>query len=174
MSAMPPFDSSVSSQGTLFTVGDGLSLGARCPACQHGDLVSMVLMDTVSCSFCRHIFSVDPSTSMIQLEDSVQRYQWRWAEARWHTVMSQTAASHRPWLWSFALLLMLLPSALVFFSVQLFPASPQSQGAAIAFIWPILTIFAHACLALGLILEHYQWAFYLRLKLILYRSLASL
>lgn len=140
-----------------------------CPLCGHGNLSTLMMMDAMSCDFCRHIFSIDVAQPMVQepilrIEDSSHPLAWQWSGDQWQA-LSQVEQPLILWLWSLCAAIALIPSTLMGLAIHLFPSTPHSQGAWFSELWLCFTIGGHCLAALWLLAEHYQWPFYCRLKL---------
>ncbi len=146
----------------------------ECPVCRHGTLSQMLLMDTMSCDFCRHIFSIDTDQPLaaqpvLRLEDAAQPLVWQWTGQHWKAL----PRAERPlvlWLWILCAAIAVIPSSLMGLAIYIFPAAPQSKGAWFASVWLGLTLGFHVLLSLWLLAEHYQWPIYNRLKLLFERG----
>lgn len=142
-----------------------------CPVCRYGNLDEIVLMDAVSCNFCRHIFSVNAAQSILTLEDTVQPARWYWTGQRWAQHF-QSDPPQRLWLWGLVTFLVLLPTTLVWVPSQLFPPAPDTAWAVFPVLWTFFTFACHGGLALWLLSEHYQWPLYVRVRILLQQLFA--
>jgi hypothetical protein len=143
----------------------------ECPLCRHGTLSTLMMMDAMSCDFCRHIFSIDITQPMVQepiirIEDSSQSLAWQWTGSRWK-VLPQADKPLIIWLWVLCGSIVTIPSLLMILATHLFPATPHSRGAGFAFVWLWLTIGSHVIAALWILSEHYQWPIYQRFQRLL-------
>lgn len=150
-----------------------------CPICRHGQVAQMPLMEALSCDFCRHIFTLNPRTPhsprlnfvldrpdvLLRVEDSVQPLTWRWSGRDWRPLRAGGSAELSPALWFLGGLLAIAPASLIALGRYMFPPLPDSPGANLGWGWLGLTLVAHWGLVAWVLLEHYQLAWYVSLKL---------
>ncbi|MEM9162802.1 MAG: hypothetical protein AAGC54_07005 [Cyanobacteria bacterium P01_F01_bin.4] len=139
-----------------------------CPVCAHGQLSVLVLTDAFACDFCRHIFTANLDEQSVQVIDSAQPMAWRWTGKQWRSAY-QRDSSLGGVLWGLGLLLIGMPVSLILLSAYLFP--PLNAAGAIHFpiMWALLTLLLHALMVGWLIAEHYQWPWYVAMKISLQR-----
>lgn len=139
-----------------------------CPVCGHGELSLLALTDAFACSFCRHIFTANLDAQSLHMVDGVQPMVWFWTGERWrHNRRSDGHVTAV--VWSFALIIACLPALLVVMSNYMFPPIDGSGLNQFALIWTLATLLAHAGIVLWLIAEHYQWPWYVTVKIKLHR-----
>lgn len=139
-----------------------------CPVCQHGELSVLTLTDAFACSFCRHIFTANLESQSLQMLDGVQPMVWFWTGQRWrknggldgHVVVV---------VWSFALAIACLPALLVLASNYVFPPIDGGGISRFSIVWTVATLLAHSGIVWWLIAEHYQWPWYVTVKIKLSR-----
>lgn len=137
-----------------------------CPICRHGRVAPMPLMETaMACDFCRHLFTAQFSAQILRVEDSAQPLSWQWGGRSWQPVRPGTWATLTPTLWVAAAVLAVLPATIIALAQYIFPPLPDSRGSALGPWWLALTAIAHFCLVSWVLLEHYQLASYVSLKL---------
>ncbi|MCM1981267.1 hypothetical protein [Lyngbya confervoides] len=140
-----------------------------CPVCRHGHLNAMALMETVSCSFCHHIFSLEVPPPPVQrptlsIEDFPQSLRWQWTGDNWRS-LPQVEMPLTLWLWAVALAIMILPPTLLGLAMAIVPVAAYSRGAWIPPFWMVATLIGHGWIGLWLLAEHYQWPWYTRLQI---------
>jgi rubredoxin len=135
-----------------------------CPACRHGHIQQLTLMDAFSCNFCRHIFSADLSEQTIHIADSTQPMSWKWTGQRWQAT-HQKDSKITPLIWGIGSVLVLLPSFLIWLSCQLFPPLPGSQLAWFPLFWAGMTLLFHLTMVGWLLAEYYQLPLYVSSKI---------
>lgn len=139
-----------------------------CPVCGHGELSVLTLTEAFACSFCRHIFSANLDSQLLQMVDSVQPMVWFWTGERWR--QSGRPDGHiTAVVWSFALAIACLPALLIMLSNYMFPPIDSNGLTQFSVIWTVATLLAHAGIVLWLIAEHYQWPWYVTTKIKLSR-----
>jgi hypothetical protein len=144
-----------------------------CPICRHGQISELALMDAFACNFCRHIFTADLPSQSLRVEDSSQIFSWRWLGDRWLPVRPNTTSLG--WaVWLGVLLLTTLPPGLIWLSYHTFPPLPDSAWYWFPLVWAGIAFCAHAGFVLWLVAEHYQWSFYVALKVRIQRWLGQL
>ncbi len=127
-----------------------------CPACRHGELYVMPLMDALACTFCRHIFVSDAQRQLLTMVDSSSPMTWRWNGRVWQD--ANRNGMQLGWGFGlFALILVLLPTGLVSLATYIFPPLPGSRLAWVPVFWIGLTFFSHFAFALSLLIEYYQF-----------------
>ncbi len=134
-----------------------------CPVCRYGQIEGLFMVDAFSCSFCRHIFTVqnEPQECLL-LEDHAQPLKWLWSGDRW-SVLRQVIS--REWLifaWILGILFVVFPTGIVWLFQQIFPPLPEQSGAMLPLLG--LTFAGHFAIAGWICLEYYQWPFYMTLK----------
>jgi hypothetical protein len=134
-----------------------------CPICRHGQISPIVLMDAFSCNFCRHIFTANFQEQVIRVEDASTPAAWRWTGHNWQ-LTTQVNVDLSITVWLMAIVLVILPSSLVWLSTYLFPPLPGSSGNWIPAVWIGLTFCLHFLFVAWLLLEHYQVPFYVLCK----------
>lgn len=136
-----------------------------CPICRHGQVSALTLMDAFACSFCRHIFTVDLHDQTIRVEDSSQPMSWRWNGKTWQTVRSIIDLDLTLIVWAIGVLLIIVPSGLIWLSGYMFPPLPGSSWYWFPSVWLSLTFASHFLLVSWLLVEHYQLPLYVSWKI---------
>lgn len=134
-----------------------------CPVCRHGQIQTLTLMDAFACDFCRHIFTPNLSEQTIQVVDSSQPMSWRWAGRRWRPVY-QDDFNLTFVIWSVGIALIALPPGLVWMSSHTFPPLEGSRWSWFPSVWVGATLMTHVLLVGWLLVEHYQFPFYVATK----------
>jgi hypothetical protein len=134
-----------------------------CPVCRHGQISAIVLMDAFSCSFCRHIFTVDYPNQSVRVEDSSQPMVWRWTGHKW-LMAHQVDGDLSIVVWVVATVIAILPPTLIWLSSHTFPPMPGTVWYWFPLVWVTLAFLAHATLVGWLLVEHYQLPLYVALK----------
>ncbi len=135
-----------------------------CPVCRHGQIAELTLMDAFACNFCRHIFTANLTTQSIQVVDSSQPMAWRWNGWRWQSVYQQDRNLTLV-LGVVGVVLLVLPSGLIWLSAHTFPPLPGSKGAWFPAVWLGCTFFAHLLIVSWLAVEYYQLPLYVTAKI---------
>ncbi len=143
--------------------GDGVY---PCPVCRHGTVVTMPLMDSFSCDFCRHIFSANLEEQVLRVEDSAQPLRWQWRGKTWRPVR-HTKEAATPTFWTAAAGIAVAPPVLIGASQYLFPPLPGTKPAIPVSpeLWLGLSIVIHGAIASWILLEHHQLPVYVSLKI---------
>jgi hypothetical protein len=123
----------------------------------------MVLMDAFACDFCRHIFTPNLHEQTVQVVDSSQPMGWRWSGKNWRPIY-QDDFNLTFVIWTVGAGLVALPPSLVWLSSHTFPPMEGSRWSWMPSVWVGLTLTLHFLLVLWLITEHYQFPFYVSLK----------
>lgn len=131
------------------------------------------MVDAFSCTFCRHIFTIDATHQLLRLEDHAQPLRWRWQGGRWTFERSVGSESLRL-LVVLGAVFVLTPTLLVWLAYHTFPPLPSQRGAFIPPLWTGLVFMSHSAILGWLCLEHYQFPFYVTARLYLRRFLAQL
>ncbi|GAB4159823.1 MAG: hypothetical protein Fur0046_39110 [Cyanobacteria bacterium J069] len=142
-----------------------LNFGDRytCPACRHGEITGLTLMDAFACNFCRHIFTANLSEQSVQVADSVQPMIWRWTGWNWQSAY-QADPNLTTFVWLIAGMLVVLPTGIVWLSSYTFPPLPGSPWAWFPVVWVSITLSAHLLMVGWLLAEHYQFPPYISSK----------
>lgn len=135
-----------------------------CPACRHGHIEQLVLMDAFACNFCRHIFTANLAEQTVQIADSAQPMSWTWTGRRWQSA-HQLQDGISPILWMMGAVLILVPSLLIWLSSYIFPPLPNSQWAWFPLLWGLVTLAFHLTLVGWLLAEYYQLPIYISGKI---------
>jgi hypothetical protein len=148
------------------TLSQGLEADGSylCPACRHGHIQQMVLMDAFACNFCRHIFTANFTEQTLHIADSSQSMAWKWTGRRWQSVYPQ-AATLAPIVWVIGGVVVVMPSLLIWLSSYLFPPLPGSRWSWFPMLWAGMTLAFHLMLAGWLIAEYYQLPLYVSSKM---------
>ncbi|MEM1239640.1 MAG: hypothetical protein AAGI45_07360 [Cyanobacteria bacterium P01_H01_bin.26] len=139
-----------------------------CPVCGSGELSVLTLTEAFACNFCRHIFSTNLESQSIQMLDSTQSMVWHWTGEKWrykHRSDRHVTAV----VWSFALAIACLPAFMVMLSNYMFPPMDGDGLNRFSIVWTVATLLAHTGIVLWLIAEHYQWPWYVTVKIKLSR-----
>ena len=144
-----------------------------CPICRHGTIQSMVMMETLSCSFCRHIFSADLSSQVLRVEDKLPKSAWLWHQGRWTTQTSRNG-DMTALVWFTSVFLILIPCLMIALPAYVFPPIGGLQMDSFSMVWGELTLGIHGLLASWLLVEHYQLPTYVAAKITIDRSLEEL
>ena len=135
-----------------------------CPACGHGKLSAMAMMDAFACDFCRHIFTASLQTQPVHLADSLKQIGWQWTGQRWRAAhQSETKAAL---VWIFCIVLTIAPVLLIAVSNYIFP---PSGGLRFVMIWVGLTGITHGLISGWLLFEYHQWPWYIASRIRLQR-----
>lgn len=136
-----------------------------CPVCRHGQITGLTLMDAFACNFCRHIFTANLTEQSVQVVDSSQPMAWRWNGRRWRVAYRGDDLHFTPILWLMGFALVSLPPAIVGLSVYMFPPLPNSRLAWLPTVWVSCTFLLHFLMVAWLVVEYYQFPFYVSGKI---------
>lgn len=134
-----------------------------CPICRHGQISVITLMDAFACNFCRHIFTANLSSQVIQVEDSSHPMVWRWTGRNWQSA-NQIDMDLTIVIWLVGTALVVLPPMLIWLSSHTFPPMQGSAWYWFPTIWMTLAFFSHFSFVAWLLMEHYQLPFYVACK----------
>lgn len=144
-----------------------------CPVCRNGTVQSMVMMETLSCSFCRHIFSADLSLQTLQVEDTLPKSSWIWNRDRWITRTSRD--SDLTYLvWFTSAFLIIIPASMIGLPAYVFPPIGGLQLNSFSIVWAEMTLGIHSLIAVWLLVEHYQLPTYVAAKITIDRTIEQL
>lgn len=140
----------------------------RCPACRHGHIAELPLMEAMACDFCRHIFTLNLSSQSIQVVDSSQPMSWRWNGRKW------VAAYHDDQqlsvlIWILCGGLVVFPALIVWIAAYVFPPLPDSPWAQFSTLWAVSAFGLHLAMVGWMLAEYYQVPFYVSNKIRLQR-----
>jgi hypothetical protein len=168
---MPPSSNSISNQPlkSAFNLQDTFP----CPICRKGQVQSMVMMETLSCSFCRHIFSADLSQQILRVEDTIPKSTWAWNGDRW-TSRNLADVDLTLLVWFTSIFITVIPASLLGLSAYIFPPIGGLQWDSFSVVWSGLTLGSHALIAAWLLVEHYQLPGYVAAKITIQRTLEQL
>ena len=131
-----------------------------CPVCRHGHISALTLMDAFACSFCRHIFTANLQTQSVQVVDSSQPMTWRWNGRTWKST-HQDDPNLTIVVWVVGLVLVILPTSIVWLMAYLFPPLPGSTWSWFPNAWLGCTLGIHLLMMSWLLAEHYQLPLYI-------------
>ncbi|GAB4464023.1 MAG: hypothetical protein OHK0037_17540 [Elainellaceae cyanobacterium] len=155
----PASSQQANSRSRLLDFGDRYT----CPVCRHGEITGLTLMDAFACNFCRHIFTANLADQSVQVADSVQPMVWRWTGWNWQSAY-QTDPNLTTFVWLISVLLVLLPTSIVWLSSYTFPPLPGSPWSWFPAVWVSITFSAHLLMVAWLLAEHYQFPPYISSK----------
>jgi hypothetical protein len=135
-----------------------------CPICRHGQISALTLMDAFACNFCRHIFTANLQSQSVQVVDSSQPMSWRWNGRTWQVAYRDDFNLNLV-IWLVALVLIVLPTGIVWLSSYTFPPLPDSPWAWFPLVWVGCTFLVHFSLVAWLMAEHYQLPIYVTGKI---------
>ena len=127
-----------------------------CPTCGRGHLTSMVLMETLSCTLCQHMFSWDRRQQHLKVLDVSSPVIWRWNGRRWQrgpypsqpfTVITII----------FALLVIVLPALMIEVAGYIFPPLPGSSLASFHRFWAATALVLHGVWVFWILAESYHF-----------------
>ena len=144
-----------------------------CPICRNGTVQSMVMMETLSCSFCRHIFSADLSSQILRVEDRLPKSSWIWNRDRWTTQIPRD--SDLTYLvWFTSAFLIIIPALIIGLSAYVFPPIGGLKLNSFSTVWGAMTLGIHSLIAAWLLVEHYQLPSYVAAKITIDRTIEQL
>jgi hypothetical protein len=135
-----------------------------CPICRHGQISALTLMDAFACNFCRHIFTANLQNQSVQVVDSSQPMSWRWNGRTWQ-VAYRDDFNLTLVIWLVAVVLVALPTGIVWLSAHTFPPLPGSPWSWFPVVWMGCTFLVHFFLVAWLMAEHYQLPIYVSGKI---------
>ena len=139
-----------------------------CPVCRHGQIESMVLMETFACNFCRHILTANLHQQSVQTVDQSRSMGWQRTGNRWRRATLNRAPLSAA-VWSISVVLIVFPAGLLWLSSQIFPPLTGSPGESLPQTWTMLTLGLHSAIAAWILVEHYQLPGWLAAKIYLNR-----
>jgi hypothetical protein len=144
-----------------------------CPICRKGQVQSMVMMETLSCSFCRHIFSADLPKQILRVEDTIPKSVWTWQGDRW-TSLHLADVDLTLLVWFTSIFIMVVPATVLGLSAYMFPPIGGLQWNSFSVVWSVLTFGSHSTISAWLLVEHYQLPGYVAAKITIQRMLEQL
>ncbi len=130
----------------------------------------MVMMETLSCSFCRHIFSADLSQQILRVEDTIPKSAWTWQGDRW-TSRNSGNEDLTQLVWFTSAFMVVVPTSLMGLSAYIFPPIGGLQWNSFSVVWSGVTFGSHLLIATWLLVEHYQLPGYVAAKITLQRMI---
>jgi hypothetical protein len=113
----------------------------------------MPMMESLACSFCRHIFilenSADQRQQFLKMADTISMLRWVWTGKRWENANAVQVYTSR-WLSILGILLVIIPTAIASLAVYLFPPEPDVPLAWFPKFWAISTFFGHLFVLLSI------------------------
>ena len=134
-----------------------------CPMCGHGHLVPMVLMETLSCTLCQHMFAWDIRQQRIDVLDVSSPTAWRWTGSRWQRG-PYPAQSLNTITIIFACIVILLPALMIEVAGYIFPPLPGSPFANFHFFWAGTALVLHGASVFWILAESYHFTPYILAK----------
>ena len=134
-----------------------------CPACRHGEISAIALMDAFACDFCRHIFTANLETQVLKMTDSLQPLTWYWNGRNWQGARREGVELG----WGIvvgAIAFVLFPPSLVGLATYLFPPLPHSPLSWFPSFWTGLTFVSHLTCVIWLMVEYYQFPVFVYLR----------
>ncbi len=128
----------------------------------------MVMMETLSCSFCRHIFSAELNQQILRVEDQIPKSTWTWQGDRWASG-NLVNVDLTQLVWFTSLFMVVVPTSLMGLSAYIFPPIGGLQWNSFSVVWSGLTFGGHLLIATWLLVEHYQLPSYVAAKITLQR-----
>jgi hypothetical protein len=144
-----------------------------CPICRHGQLNPMVMMETFSCGFCRHIFSVNLTEQVLRVEDRVPHSAWRWNNDRW-SALNLINVNLSMIVWMTSVFLVTVPSGVIWLSAYVFPPIGGLTWNSFSIVWGEIVFSVHFLIAAWLLVEHYQLPSYVAARIAIDRLLQRL
>jgi hypothetical protein len=140
-----------------------------CPICRYGQLERLFMVEAFTCTFCRHIFTVDASQQYLHLEDNAQPLKWRRQADQWVSARTKLSPDWMLMAWSLGIVFVSVPTTLVGLAYHTFPPLPGQSGSVFPLVWIGLTFLSHGLIVGWLCLEHYQFPLYMVARLYLRR-----
>jgi hypothetical protein len=134
-----------------------------CPACRHGEIAAMPLMEAFACNFCHHIFTANLEQQILKMTDSQLPLSWRWTGIRWQGIQREGSELNGSY-WVAGAAFVLLPTLIVGLGAYLFPPLPGSRLSWLPLFWTGLTFVFHLACLVWLLLEYYQFPLLLYLS----------
>ena len=144
-----------------------------CPICRNGKVQPMVMMETLSCSFCRHVFSADLSLQILRVEDTLPKSTWIWNRDRW-TTQTPRDSDLTYLVWFTSAFLIIIPALMIGLPAYVFPPIGGLQLNSFSIVWGEMTVGLHSLIAAWLLVEHYQLPSYVAAKITLDRTIEQL
>lgn len=134
-----------------------------CPMCGQGELSQMVLMDTLSCPVCHHMFSWNDYQQRLEVLDISSPLNWRWTGRKWqrgpHSAQPFTSVTI-----IFSLIIVILPALMIEIASYIFPPLPGSHLAGFHAIWATAALTLHGAWVAWVMVESYHFSPYILAK----------
>ncbi|NEP76326.1 MAG: hypothetical protein F6K29_33220 [Okeania sp. SIO2G5] len=130
-----------------------------CPMCGRGCLTHMVLMETLSCDLCQHMFAWNRRQQRLDVLDVSSSTAWHWDGGRWQ----QGAYSTQPMTTVtlvFAMIVVILPALMIEVASYVFPPLPDSPLEYFHLVWAAIALILHGGWVLWILAESYHFAPY--------------
>jgi len=135
-------------------------ISAPCPVCMGGTIAQMPMMESLGCSFCNHIFTLekdlDSKQDTLRMADTISTLRWVWTGKRWENANAVQVYNSR-WLSVLGILLVLIPTAIMSAAVYIFPTKPDVPLAWFPKFWAIATFCGHLFVLLSIIRDYTQF-----------------
>lgn len=124
--------------------------------CGRGHLSQMVLMETLSCSLCQHMFSWEERQQRLDVLDVSSPATWRWNGVRWQRgpYPSQPITTATI---VFACIVVFLPALMIEIASYVFPPLPDSPLASFHLFWAAAALILHGAWVLWILAESYHF-----------------
>jgi hypothetical protein len=126
-----------------------------CPVCRHGNLSNLAMMDSLACDLCNNIFTPDPKSQLLELEGSPMTVRWEWDGRHWRAPYGQGIGLGVKLA---AAAFVILPTALMVFSVLRFRPVPGSPLSWFPYFWIGATLFCHFACVFSAFSSYYQFS----------------
>lgn len=127
-----------------------------CPMCGRGHLCQMVLMETLSCTLCQHMFSWQRRQQRLDVLDVSSPMAWRWNGRRWqrgpYPNQPLTAITI-----VLALIVILLPTLMIAVAGYIFPPLPGSSLEHFHLFWAAIALLLHGGWVFWILAESYHF-----------------
>lgn len=127
-----------------------------CPACRLGQIQTMPLMETMACSACKHIFTINIYRNRLLMVDCSPVLIWHWNGKNWTGAPVEGIKLGQGY-WLSALAFVLFPPALIGLSTYFLIPTSDISPSWIAIGWTGLTFLVHLILVGRLVLGFYRF-----------------
>lgn len=130
-----------------------------CPMCGRGHLTQMILMETLSCDLCNHMFAWNRQQERLDVLDVSSKTTWHWNGRRWQrgAYPSQPLTTITI---IFALMVIVLPALMIEVAGYIFPPLPGSPFEYFHVFWAAIAFILHGSWVLWILAESYHFAPY--------------
>ena len=130
-----------------------------CPMCGRGHLRQMVLMETLSCTLCQHMFAWEHRQQRLVVLDVSSPAAWRWNGRQWQRGSSPNQPLTAITI-IFALIVIFLPALMLEVASYIFPPLPGSPFEYFHLLWAATALLLHGGWVFWILAESYHFTPY--------------